>query len=106
MKLNCKPGDMAVIIGGSVFAGKIVTVLITAPQKEFKLPDGYPHVAANPRSWVIEFHGDTPAFCDGLASPRITRYAVGLDSKLRPLRPRTGDDETLTWAGKPEKVSA
>ena len=28
------------------------------------------------------------------------------DSFLRPIRDNPGDDETLTWAGKPEHVAA
>lgn len=28
------------------------------------------------------------------------------DCQLRPLRPNRGDDETLSWAGKPKKVTA
>ena len=42
--MNCRPGDLAVILGKGVFAGRLVEVLYAAPQVEFQLPDGYSHM--------------------------------------------------------------
>ena len=41
--MNCKPGDIAVVIGASRFAGRLVEVLYAAPQNDFYLPDGCCH---------------------------------------------------------------
>lgn len=107
MKLNCKPGDLAVVVGSSDFSGLIVNVLHRAPQVPFNLPDGYPHIACPEGNfWVIEFKSPIPAFIKGSPIPRQAKFATGRDDKLRPIRPGEGDDETLTWAGKPEKITA
>lgn len=90
MKLNCKPGELCVIIGGSIpsLLGKIVKTVRLDP--DFPQPDYLP-------SWELEEKIFDPM--DGLqVSP--------CDRVMRPLRPRTGNDETLTWAGKPEQVTA
>jgi hypothetical protein len=89
--MNCKPGDLATVIGGSRWSGWIVEVLYAAPQGTFNLPDGYPcncNILGNvwkPDDWVIR------SLCSQFDAPlangktRPTWYGVGNDSKLRPL---------------------
>ena len=86
--MNCKPGDLAIVIGGSRWSGWLVEVLYAAPQGTFNLPDGYPcHCTPcwKPGDWVIR------SLCSQFVAPlesghiRKTWYGVGSDSKLRPL---------------------
>ncbi len=86
--MNCKPGDVARYVGTQRrFHGYIVVVLHEADPEVERL--------FGPGPWWVT----SPMFTlpDG-------RPASGVhDRALRPLRPGDGDDETLTWAGKPEK---
>lgn len=91
--MNCKPGDLAVIVKS--FAGnegKIVRCLRLATESEIKEADFRPMPI-----WVI----DRP-----LRTTWGFHRALAADEFLRPIRPSEGDDETLTWAGKPEQVTA
>lgn len=98
MKLNCKVGDLAVIVKSTLGqAGKIVRCLeMISPNTDvgggsfFKEP-----------AWRIDR-------CIDLVS---TKYGVSslpfcMDSILRPLRDSDEPDETLAWAGKPQEVKA
>ena len=95
--MNCKPGDLAVIVKSSYGnAGKVVRCIRLHDSKERDL-DGARFVQPCewPR-WVI----DRPVTAaDG--SPLFTVA----DFRLRPIRDNDGEDETLAWAGKPEKVT-
>jgi hypothetical protein len=93
--MNCKPGDLAVIIRSvSGNEGKIVRVLRMSKEKIGLLaPDGFKHGIV----WDIDPH--LPGW-NGL----IAKWA--LDYQLRPIRDNDGEDETLTWAGKPESINA
>lgn len=86
--MNCKPGDVAVVIGDSKYAGKLFEVLYSAPtDKSFKLPDGVWHDACEAGVWVLKVVGeavDAP-FGGGF---RKARYGCGGDAKLQPLRER------------------
>lgn len=84
--MNCKPGDLALIVGGSRFAGGLVEVLHAAPSVMFFLPDGYVHEGCSLNFWVIRSMGSP---FDAPTSPgktRKTMYAVGNDLFLRPLK--------------------
>lgn len=95
--MNCKQGDLAWITRDP-WQFDFVTVLHWA-EGEHTLPDGYPGYAGG-GGWVCE------KACGEFKAPtyrwhRTTRFAVIRDEFLRPIRPSEGDDETLTWAGKP-----
>lgn len=95
--MNCKPGDLAVIIGESEnslgTAGLIVEVLHSAPREPFLLPNGVQHRAAKPGSWVIRFQRPRKvAF--GPKLRRLNEYAACHDSKLRPLPGASEPDAT------------
>lgn len=88
--MNCKPGDLAIVvksIAGN--EGKIVRVLRLHPSPPLQFFDG-------PR-WLID-----QVLLDSLGRP-IDHLA---DRVLRPIRDSDREDETLTWAGKPQCVPA
>jgi hypothetical protein len=80
--MNCKPGDLAMYVGiDQADAGKVVRVV-------------GPFTST---SWVVEpplspFRGH---------SGRNVK-----DAALRPIRDSDGEDETLTWAGRPLEKAA
>jgi hypothetical protein len=84
--MNCKPGDLAIVIGTSRWAGRLVEVLYAAPSENFELPDGHWHRGREPGYWVVHSLGspvETPV--DHGATFRMTMYFCADDSKLRPL---------------------
>lgn len=87
MTLNCKPGDLAVIVGGLYpeFFGHIVTITEACS------------VHAN--SWET----DPQKFFARCRQPMSFH-----DRTLRPIRDNPGQDETLTWLDVPstDKVTA
>ena len=106
--MNCKPGDLAVIIKPSLrgpqLLGMIVTVLHAAPAHDFRLPDGYVQQGGFPGYWVIEFQ--RPIEVPTTLGARMARYGTAPDFALRPIRNQPGADETLRWADRPEGVPA
>lgn len=83
--MNCKPGDLAVYVGSCRQSyGMIVRVLRPYPWPE---PAWY----VDPPLVKVESGG-----FEGAAR----------DCALRPIRDQPGEDETLTWAGKPQEVTA
>ncbi len=89
--MNCKQGDLAVIVHSDFFKeniGKIVTCV------EFKAgPDGSP-------AWVIDralFEGTRRTHNKSFAGDWVC------DKVLRPIRDQPGEDETLRIAGLPNK---
>lgn len=109
--MNCKPGDLAVIVGFSPahphLTGRIVEVIELAPVGcDFKLPDGKSHRPCPVGEWVIRFQNAVDlSVVRGRAN---ALYAACHDSKLRPLRDPGEDatDEMLLLVGKPEGVPA
>lgn len=97
--MNCKPGDLAVIIAlGSPNYGRFVTV------KE--LYDGRPSATGRPYasdgqlSWIVEGRGSLVIPFGRLAGTLVPWHVVN-DRDLRPIRDNDGEDETLIWVGKP-----
>lgn len=87
--MNCKPGDLAVVVRSvSGNLGKVVRVRVMINDVEFI--DG-----SKLRCWTFE--GPTMF---GSLGRLVT---VIPDECLRPLRDNPGQDETLTWAGLPNK---
>ena len=97
--MNCKQGDLAIVVSSIVphspNIGKIVRCL------EFI-----------PANTTIRIPGRVTA-CDGWLTdvPLVQFNMLGIahgqdnfaaDKFLRPIRDNDGEDETLTWAGKPE----
>jgi hypothetical protein len=92
--MNCKPGDLAVIVKAVNPAnlGQIVRCVSLLPRWACAYPTGYRFADC----WRTEqpFRG-----WDGTLS------TVCPDEALRPIRDQDGEDETLTWAGKPEQIT-
>lgn len=100
--MNCKPGDLAYVARTNnrpEYWGRMLTVIDRPPVGEFKLPNGALHEPVNPQGrWIVEFQRDITvlSYSGRLIS---TRFAVVLDSMLRPIR-HPGDDaidETAFW---------
>jgi hypothetical protein len=95
--MNCKPGDLAYVLGSSKYAGRVVEVLSRVPQGvDFMMPDGYTHVASS-NDWLIRFVG-APVECPmGFRGKkqwsRLGNYATAPDRKLRPISGLTVNDE-------------
>lgn len=110
--MNCKPGDLAVIVRGEKYCGRLVEVLKLAIEARFILPDGYPaYGEPSGTHWLVKFVGGkinapTGLYGEAAAGSRMTSYAVVEDYGLRPLRDNPGTDETLTWAPVPHKETA
>ena len=104
--MRCKPGDLAMIVRGNHAEniGVIVEVVRLAEIGLHTLPEnGNTYAEGSAPRWVIKSHG------------RLLKHSVGWpdslwhiarDCTLRPIRPSEGQDETLTWAGKPQEVRA
>jgi hypothetical protein len=96
--MNCKPGDLAVVVppyADRSLLGCFVSVVRIAPPKPFHSRGGVlydPGMPGGP-GWIVDATG--PNFPAAVA-----------DSCLRPIRDNDGEDETLTWAGKPETITA
>lgn len=97
--MNCKPGDLAVVIKSVTGAnlGRIVRCVELLPAARVEFPDGI-HVMP---AWRL---GERVQ--GWRADPR---GALAPDTWLRPICDNDGADETLTWVGlpaKPEQVAA
>lgn len=97
--MNCKPGDLAVIVQGELTEniGAIVRVLG---------PENHPRVQE--RFWRVESEGRRLA---GFGWGDIVSYGIYAnvaDSEMRPIQDPDEDatDETLAWLPSREKVSA
>jgi hypothetical protein len=88
--MNCKPGDLARIISDAETRAAHMADKIIAVDR------------------LVMIEGDA---CWTYSGPRLycgcgcQRELAGVDDELlRPIRGEDGDDETLTWAGKPSTV--
>lgn len=108
--MRCKVGDLAVIVSNAPsHAGWLVRILSVPPRgSDFKLPDGVNH-NQTVTDWLIEsLSGEmvTPFWTGSKRTTRLARYGCINDKWLRPIRDNDGQDEALTWAGKPVKEPA
>lgn len=94
--MNCKPGDLAVIVRSQFFpqeVGLLVEVVeLVNAGAYFVAPDG---VAYRPTAcaWLIKYMGSCQKAQKG---PGLLRFALWIDSCLRPIRPGDLEDETPT----------
>lgn len=109
--MNCKPGDLAYIVAGGQYHGHFVTVLYGVTG-DHTLPDGQEGgLFGCSFAWVCEkasghFVAPTRSRAGNVGKLRKTKFAAIQDRHLRPIRDQDGEDETLTWAGKPSEVTA
>lgn len=98
--MNCKPGDLAVVVGSSQYSGMICEVLYAAPIGSFFLPDGFYAIDGEVGYWVVKFSRKISVqTTNGF---RETYYGHGDDKYLRPIRDQDGTDEMIRIAGKPK----
>lgn len=84
--MNCKPGDLAIIVQSKAGnEGKVVRIVKFV---------GQIHGWAGNDRWEID--QEIPSWPDGSSN-------TAQDKNLRPLRDDEGDDETLQWAPVPVK---
>ena len=109
--MNCKPGDLAIVIHSPVkkyshVTGRIVEVLYLAPEGVFELPNGNLQSPVNTEEngayWVCRFLNPVEV---GMADRGmfLVTFSPVPDVFLRPLRDSDGDDEMLRIAGLPNK---
>lgn len=93
--MNCKQGDLAIIVKSYAGnEGKVVRCVEAVGMELWDMPDGTSELAF---TWRMD---------RALRSFTGRLHDLVRDEHLRPIRPDEGDDETLSWAGKPEKVAA
>lgn len=90
--MNCRPGDLAFIARvfdpeDRPFLNKIVRVVNLCMQNAYG-------------DWCWSYEGRRLIDSDGAEAIALP------DCLLFPIRDQPGEDETLTWAGKPEGVTA
>ncbi len=92
--MNCKPGDLAIIIkdaNTAKTAGMLVEVLHLAPMRDFRLPDGEWHLhPSTPDQWVCKLGHAVAAPMYKRGHPtgtRMAHYGCISDRYLRPLPP-------------------
>ena len=110
-KLNCRPGDLAIVLapksGASCSAtGRIVTAVSLQPAGRCVTPDGleFEDIPVGASYWLVLYSRPMPQI-SMLGTVRASIYDVIRDSRLRPIRDQPGDDETLSWISIPgEKV--
>lgn len=90
MTLNCKPGELARVIDDpeARLAGIVDKIISVTTLEQF---GPYP-------AWR---YAGLPMVCVCGCGRQIGSIA---DVLLRPIRGQDGEDETLTWAGKPAQV--
>lgn len=92
--MTLQAGDFVVLATNSAHAGMIARVLCRAPEVDFALPDGRPHIACCTGEWVLEFAqkvatmhrgSDKPCMSKYLCSPECHLQHLGKSASLTPL---------------------
>ena len=106
MKLNCKPGDLAVIVSPRsghpcYLTGRFCTVLKLAQNNRVKMPDDhrvYELKGSVGACWLIQYSYPIAIISD-LGQVAFSTYDLLWNSRLRPIRDPGPDavDETLLW---------
>jgi hypothetical protein len=109
--MNCKPGDLAVVVNSRFGnGGKLVRVL--RPSNGNGLPIGTRYQDSRGTMWFMDsqaFAWEVEALGTKLrkSSGSDHRFCDAGDSFLRPIRPHGDDaqDESFRWAPAPEKAT-
>lgn len=104
MKLNCRPGDLAVVVGAPYTPEMIgMIVLCDRLAIDGEVVDGSKLRKASPNapSWVVHAVGNSIPMRTWCGKLLHKKSRVVGDRYLRPIRDNDQDDETLTWAGLP-----
>lgn len=99
--MNCKPGDLAIIVRvmNEENLGEVVEVIRLASMDRHVLAEnGITYDFGVSTRWVIRSAGRPLKHSVGWPD---SEWHIARDCNLRPIRPTDGEDETLQWAGKP-----
>jgi hypothetical protein len=90
--MNCKPGDLAVVVRGEHNVGRFLSVLAASECHGI----GW---------WYVEMHGGPATAIDGEGKTTLERTGHIEDHRLRPIRDPGDDarDETLDWLPVPKR---
>jgi hypothetical protein len=94
--MNCKPGDLAVVVKDNRIEniGMLVNVVL-GPSIDDR---------GTPCDWLCDCLIENFTVFPGVLRSSKEYYYACNDSQLRPIRDADKDDETLTWAGNPNEV--
>jgi hypothetical protein len=97
--MNCKPGDLARVVAPYAKPGRGAFVVVRRRARPYECLDGNVFQACNSNGgWVCD--GWVRDSDGGVCGPQL---AIA-DECLRPIRDNDGEDQTLTWAGKPSDI--
>jgi hypothetical protein len=98
--MNCKPGDLAIVVSARTAGnlGKLVLVIEWISSGGV-LADGTVIKDDVAGGWLCS--GRDLAMTDSLGGVHRREYVAFRDSSLRPIRDNDGEDEILRIAGKP-----
>jgi hypothetical protein len=101
--MNCKPGDLAVIVARSANYGRIVNVVRRYAGELIEGSDY--HMVPDVVYWVVEANGAHLVVKQDFGPELACRQHVVRDERLRPIRDPGEDakDETLQWKEVPTK---
>jgi len=93
--MNCREGDLAVVVRSDYEQNVGVLVSVIA---------AHPGLADY---WYVVVLGRAEVYREGRLHPAGSGgvRVRAADSDLRPLRNGEGEDETFTWAGKPQGIT-
>ncbi|NSX16001.1 hypothetical protein HTY52_18105 [Cupriavidus taiwanensis] len=88
--MNCKPRDLAILVGaftseGRKNIGMIVEVMFLAPAGRFEMPDGTRCLGGNGDAWAIKSAGKPFSILTVGGWARESHYGVAHDCHLRPV---------------------
>lgn len=102
--MNCKQGDLAVIVyspSNPLNIGRFVRCIQLVPERG-SVDGRHWYVPVGTVTWLVETDG-SPITWGPHGYVQRRAYA---DHCLRPIRDNDGEDQTLTWAPKHEGVTA
>lgn len=91
MKLNCKVGDLAVIVRAVL--PENVGMFVTVVRGEFETESGQ-------WIWLCESQRPSPGAYNGIRAPNLDVLAWSYDSDLRPIRDQPGNENWVTESRK------
>lgn len=92
--MNCKPGDLAILVRSKWNLGRLVEVLYAAPVGvKFSFPDGLTASCSKPNKWVVKSLG-AGLFRNVGGKQEWATYGHAYDAHLRPIRPEPEREST------------
>jgi hypothetical protein len=100
--MNCKPGDLAIVVRPRTdeYLGMMVEILYAQPRHRFQLPDGQWHRGSSEAgegyefSWVFRILGQQRRVEMINGGWRMASYGSGRDAALKPLPGLKQDEKT------------